>query len=64
MGIHLIILGLGAILLVWKGCILGIYDTWAPGGGDIRIITNPTTEPPLILSYVFKSPFGGDGWIV
>ncbi len=46
LGIHLILLGLGSSLLVWKACVLGLYDTWAPGGGDIRIISNPTTEPP------------------
>jgi photosystem II CP43 chlorophyll apoprotein len=19
----------------------GLYDTWSPGGGDVRVITNP-----------------------
>lgn len=42
----------------------GIYDTWAPGGGDVRLIKNPTLNPLVIFGYVFKSPFGGDGWIV
>ena len=41
----------------------GIYDTWSPGGGDIRIISNPTLSPFVIFSYILKSPFGGDGWI-
>ena len=46
LGIHLILLGLGAWLLVIKAMYLGgIYDTWAPGGGDVRLIANPTTKP-------------------
>jgi len=65
LGIHLVILGLGAWLLVWKAMYFGgVYDTWAPGGGDVRTITNPTVNPGVIFSYILKSPFGGDGWIV
>jgi photosystem II CP43 chlorophyll apoprotein len=65
LGIHLIVLGFGAWLLVWKALYFGgIYDTWAPGGGDVRIISNPTVSPGVIFSYILKSPFGGDGWIV
>lgn len=41
----------------------GIYDTWSPGGGDVRTITNPTLSPFVIFGYLLKSPFGGDGWI-
>ena len=32
--------------------------------GDVRIITNPTTNAAIIFEYLLKSPFGGDGWIV
>jgi len=32
--------------------------------GDVRVITNPTINPGIILGYLLKSPFGGDGWIV
>ena len=36
-GYHLVLLGLGAFLLVIKACFVGgVYDTWAPGGGDVR----------------------------
>jgi photosystem II CP43 chlorophyll apoprotein len=63
-GYHLILLGLGAFLLVIKACFLGgVYDTWAPGGGDVRVITNPTLNPAVIFGYLATSPFGGEGWI-
>ena len=32
--------------------------------GDVRIISNPTTNAAIIFGYIVKSPFGGDGWIV
>jgi photosystem II CP43 chlorophyll apoprotein len=64
-GIHLILLGLGAFVLVIKACFLGgVYDTWAPGGGDVRVISSPTLNPAVIFGYLVGSPFGGDGWIV
>jgi photosystem II CP43 chlorophyll apoprotein len=64
LGIHLILLGVGAFLLVAKACYFGgIYDTWAAGGGDVRRVTDPTLNLPLILGYVLRSPFGGEGWI-
>jgi len=64
-GYHLILLGVGALLLVFKAMFFGgVYDTWAPGGGDVRIINNPTLNPAVIFGYLVESPFGGDGWIV
>nr|QIB72626.1 photosystem II 44 kDa protein [Cyperus glomeratus]QIT06810.1 photosystem II 44 kDa protein [Cyperus fuscus] len=63
-GIHLI-LGLGAFLLVFNAVYCGgIYDTWAPGGGDVRSITNLTLSPSVIFGYLLTSPRGGEGWIV
>jgi photosystem II CP43 chlorophyll apoprotein len=65
LGIHLILLALGSWLLVLKAIFFGgIYDTWAPGGGDVRYVVQPTLSPNVIFGYLFKSPFGGDGWIV
>jgi photosystem II CP43 chlorophyll apoprotein len=64
-GFHLIVLGLGALLLVIKAMFVGgVYDSWAPGGGDVRIITNPTLNPAVIFGYLTTSPFGGEGWII
>ncbi|MGB0560537.1 MAG: photosystem II reaction center protein CP43 [Spirulinaceae cyanobacterium] len=64
-GYHLILLGVGALLLVFKAMFFGgVYDTWAPGGGDVRIISNPTLNPAVIFGYLVDSPFGGEGWIV
>lgn len=65
LGFHLIVLGIGALLLVIKAMFVGgVYDTWAPGGGDVRIINNPTLNPAVIFGYLLRSPFGGEGWIV
>ncbi|KAG4143034.1 hypothetical protein ERO13_D06G164032v2 [Gossypium hirsutum] len=64
LGIHLILLGIGAFLLVFKALYFGgVYDTWAPGGGDVRKITNLTLSPSVIFGYLLKLPFGGEGWI-
>ena len=65
LGIHLVLLGIGSFLLVIKAMYIGgLYDTWSPGGGDVRLVKNPTLNPLVIFGYVFKSPFGGDGWII
>lgn len=64
-GFHLVLLGCGALLLVLKAVAVGgIYDPWAPGGGDVRYITNPTLNPGVIFGYLLNAPFGGEGWII
>ncbi|MFL0725222.1 MAG: photosystem II reaction center protein CP43 [Prochlorococcus sp.] len=64
LGYNLIFLGWGALAVVIKACFVGgIYDTWAPGGGDVRMITSPTLDPGVIFGYLFNSPWGGNGWI-
>ncbi len=64
-GYHLILLGCGALLLVFKAMFFGgVYDSWAPGGGDVRLISNPTLNPGIIFGYLFKAPFGGEGSII
>jgi photosystem II CP43 chlorophyll apoprotein len=64
-GYHLILLGGGALLLVFKAMFFGgVYDTWAPGGGDVRLISNPTLNPATIFGYLFTAPFGGEGSII
>lgn len=65
LGIHLVVLGLGAFLLVLKAMFFGgLYDTWAPGGGDVRTIANPTINPLVVFGYLLSSPFGGSGNII
>lgn len=64
-GFHLILLGCGALLLVAKAMFFGgVYDTWAPGGGDVRVITNPTLDPSVIFGYLVRNPFGGVGSVI
>lgn len=49
LGIHLVLLGFGALLLVLKGMAFGgLYDPWAPGGGDLRRITDPSLSASTI----------------
>ncbi|KAL2943801.1 Photosystem II CP43 reaction center protein [Bienertia sinuspersici] len=64
LGIHLIFLGIGPFLLVFKAHLFGgIYDTWAVGGGDVRKSTRHLS-PIIIFGYLLKLPFGKKGWIV
>ena len=64
LGIHLCFLGMGALLLVFKAMFLdGLYDTWMPGGGDVRLITNPTVNPFNLFIYIVRSVFAGNGSI-
>ncbi|WP_349775330.1 chlorophyll a/b binding light-harvesting protein [Geitlerinema calcuttense] len=53
LGIHLILLGIGALLLVAKGMFWGgLFDPWAGSGGSVRVIAHPTLNPVRIFSYL------------
>lgn len=61
LGIHLVLLGLGAWALVAKAMFWGgLFDPWVAGGGDVRIINHPTLNPVRIFGYLFGL-WGSDG---
>ncbi|NES44695.1 chlorophyll a/b binding light-harvesting protein, partial [Moorena sp. SIO2C4] len=60
-GIHLILLGVGAWLLVAKAMFWGgLFDPWASGGGNVRVITDPTLSPVKIFGYLIGAS-GSEG---
>jgi photosystem II CP43 chlorophyll apoprotein len=67
LGAHLGVLGLASILLWWKAVYFGgLYDTWCSGGGDVRQVKEKAVSlnPYVILRYLLRAPFGGQGWII
>lgn len=53
LGIHLMVLGFGAFLLVARAMFWGgLFDPWAAGGGDVRVINHPTLNPITIFGYL------------
>ena len=61
LGAHLLALGIGAALLFAKAVYLGgLYDTWACGGGDMRLIERLecSLNPYLLAQYLIRPPFG------
>jgi photosystem II CP43 chlorophyll apoprotein len=53
LGIHLVLLGIGAWLLVWKAMYLVVFMIYSVGG-DVRVITNPTINPGVIFGYLLS----------
>jgi photosystem II CP43 chlorophyll apoprotein len=54
LGIHLTLLGLGALLLVTKAMFWGgLFDPWVGSGGDVRVINHPTLNPVTVFGYLF-----------
>lgn len=67
LGAHLGAVGLASILLYMKACYFGgVFDTWAAGGGDVRLVkeTCVTYNPLIIGRYLIRAPFGSEGWII
>jgi len=55
LGIHLMKLGIGAFLRLFKALFYfgGVYDTWAEGGGDGCKITNVSHPLPKYSIWLF-----------
>ena len=67
LGAHLGFLGSSVEFLFLKGLKLGgVYDTWACGGGDIRVIKGAILwlNPYVLGKYLARGALGSEGWII
>jgi len=66
LGVHLVFLGLGVLTLFDKAITTGLYDTWAGGGGDVRLIKELSVNynPYVLVRYLLRAPFGSEGWMI
>ena len=67
LGAHLGFLGSSVEFLFLKGLKLGgVYDTWACGGGDIRVIKGALLplNPYVLGKYLARGALGSSGWII
>jgi photosystem II CP43 chlorophyll apoprotein len=67
LGAHLLTCGLAALLLFLQAVYLGgVYDTWASGGGDVRLVKDSSLSlnPYVLGRYLARAPFGSSGWII
>lgn len=61
LGIHLILLGIGAFLLVFKALYFGVYMIPGLRAGRCKKITNLTLSPSIVFGYLLKSPLAEKG---
>jgi photosystem II CP43 chlorophyll apoprotein len=66
LGAHLLTLGIASLLLVGTALSSGVFDTWACGGGNPRVlkIDAMTLNFFVLTRYFIKTPFGSEGWIL
>ena len=67
LGAHLLTLGCGGLALIMKAVYIGgVYDTWACGGGEIRLMkqVDLSLNPYTLTSYLARPPFGSTAWII
>lgn len=66
LGVHLVLLGLGSLTLFDKAITIGLYDTWAGGGGDVQLIKELSVNynPYVLVRYLLRAPFGSEGWMI